>query len=41
MNQTASLQAGETVQTLPIAEATQGPPAVDGRIAHYVPLAER
>jgi len=41
MNQTASLQVGKTVLALPIAEATEGPPAVDGRIAYDVPLAER
>ena len=29
MNQTASLQVGEIILTLPIAEATEGPPAVD------------
>jgi hypothetical protein len=41
MSQTASLHVGETVLALPIGEATEGPPAVDGRIALYVPLAER
>ena len=29
MNETASLQIGETVLTLPVAAATEGPPAMD------------